>query len=366
MSYYVEMPRYGANMEEGTVGEWLVQDGSPVQKGDPICTIEIEKLTNELLAEEEGVLKHILQEGDTAACGDVIASVSTEGEELPALTGSHEPEVAVTPSPAMPAEDKKPAAGSEADVMNLTPKALKLWEEIGKPDLTGISGTGYGGKVTRDDLRSCCTNSVPSESEIISSRIQETNLPRPSVSAEYRPTGTEMVFIKSIPMAQFRIEDIAAAVLSGLEKVPSMRVFQNTDVRDMSKDSILWTVVDSADGERAFPMTYSEVGLEDYSLRWKEKMDRASAGLESSVSLTPPGAMVFYDASQYGLDIFKPGLSGFNGPSVTVGSPGNRINIQDGSFSSVREVSICLTVDSSLVSRSAALQFLNYLESSFQ
>jgi pyruvate/2-oxoglutarate dehydrogenase complex dihydrolipoamide acyltransferase (E2) component len=66
MATTIIMPRFGATMEEGTINSWSVKEGDVVSKGDLLGEIAIEKLTNELLAEEDGViLKLVAQEGDT-------------------------------------------------------------------------------------------------------------------------------------------------------------------------------------------------------------------------------------------------------------------------------------------------------------
>ncbi|MEI6112688.1 MAG: biotin/lipoyl-containing protein, partial [Cyanobium sp. ELA712] len=52
----IVMPRFGATMEEGTINSWSVKEGDVVSTGDVLGEIAIEKLTNELLAEEDGVV----------------------------------------------------------------------------------------------------------------------------------------------------------------------------------------------------------------------------------------------------------------------------------------------------------------------
>ena len=52
MSHAITMPRYGATMQEGTINSWLVKEGQAFSKGDVLGEIAIEKLSNELLAEE--------------------------------------------------------------------------------------------------------------------------------------------------------------------------------------------------------------------------------------------------------------------------------------------------------------------------
>lgn len=68
------MPRYGTTMESGVVTEWFVKAGDTVKKGDKLCVIESEKLSNELEAFQDGVIDQVLvAEGDEADVGQPIA-----------------------------------------------------------------------------------------------------------------------------------------------------------------------------------------------------------------------------------------------------------------------------------------------------
>jgi pyruvate/2-oxoglutarate dehydrogenase complex dihydrolipoamide acyltransferase (E2) component len=72
----INMPKYGATMEEGEVTKWLVSVGDTVKKGDPIAEIASEKLTNTLEALESGVVKELLvEEGDEAKVGEPIMTL---------------------------------------------------------------------------------------------------------------------------------------------------------------------------------------------------------------------------------------------------------------------------------------------------
>jgi pyruvate/2-oxoglutarate dehydrogenase complex dihydrolipoamide acyltransferase (E2) component len=69
------MPKLGLTMEEGTVTGWLVDDGQSVTTGQSICEIETEKVTEEIVAEADGVLKHAVAVGETVAAGAVIGYI---------------------------------------------------------------------------------------------------------------------------------------------------------------------------------------------------------------------------------------------------------------------------------------------------
>jgi pyruvate dehydrogenase E2 component (dihydrolipoamide acetyltransferase) len=163
MTHTISMPRYGATMQEGTISSWSVKEGDEVSKGDVIGEIEIEKLSNELLAEEGGiVIKLIAQVGDTLLCGEPILIMGMEGETFESspssTTGSQDQKLKTDQS----ALRMEPIAGnvetppsqvrSNSDPTKITPKALQLANEY-NVDLHLVVGTGLSGMITRDDVR---------------------------------------------------------------------------------------------------------------------------------------------------------------------------------------------------------------------
>ena len=71
----VLMPQIGMTMMEGTITEWLAEEGAKVTKGQPLLEITTEKLSNEIEATATGTLKLIAKAGETIACGEAIAEI---------------------------------------------------------------------------------------------------------------------------------------------------------------------------------------------------------------------------------------------------------------------------------------------------
>jgi pyruvate dehydrogenase E2 component (dihydrolipoamide acetyltransferase) len=70
----LEIPKWGLSMEEGTIAQWLIQEGEHFSKGQEICEIETTKIVNVLEAPFEGTLRKILaKNGDTLIVGGLIA-----------------------------------------------------------------------------------------------------------------------------------------------------------------------------------------------------------------------------------------------------------------------------------------------------
>ena len=83
MAEVIKMPRLSDTMEEGTVAQWLKQEGDKVEEGDILAEIETDKATMEFESFHEGVLLHIgVAEGDTAPVDQLLAIIGEKGEDI--------------------------------------------------------------------------------------------------------------------------------------------------------------------------------------------------------------------------------------------------------------------------------------------
>ncbi len=94
MAHVVVMPVSGQTMEEGSVVEWLKNEGDAIAKGEPLVTIMSDKANVEVESDFSGVLKKILvtpDDGDVA-CLTPIAIIGEADEEIDvdALLAEHE------------------------------------------------------------------------------------------------------------------------------------------------------------------------------------------------------------------------------------------------------------------------------------
>lgn len=106
MAYKVIIPNAGESVTSANVAQWHKSDGDFVKKGDTLLTIETDKVSQEIEAEGDGVLRISIQEGEEVAIGTVVAEV--EDGEAPAQQASSEP----SPAPAAP--EAPTASGSDA------------------------------------------------------------------------------------------------------------------------------------------------------------------------------------------------------------------------------------------------------------
>ena len=86
------MPKLGLTMTEGTLTEWLVATGETVSQGQPVASIETDKIETEIEAEAEGILHQSAVSGEVFECGIVLGWILEEGEEPPESSADSEPE----------------------------------------------------------------------------------------------------------------------------------------------------------------------------------------------------------------------------------------------------------------------------------
>ena len=77
MKLEMRVPSPGESISEVEIAEWLVDDGDYVEKDQSIAEIDSDKATLELPAEESGIIKIIIGDGETVAVGDVVCIIDT-------------------------------------------------------------------------------------------------------------------------------------------------------------------------------------------------------------------------------------------------------------------------------------------------
>lgn len=166
------MPSLGADMDEGTLLEWLVHPGDIVRKGDVLAVVDTSKSAVEVESFHAGVVGELLVEpGTTVPVGTVLATITEAGTaqapavgvgaaaptaEAPAAVETVAPKRARAPrrprrkpAPAPPAAPAPHAAPAEPV---RSPLVRRDAAQLGV-DLGHVHGTGPGGAITRDDVR---------------------------------------------------------------------------------------------------------------------------------------------------------------------------------------------------------------------
>jgi 2-oxoisovalerate dehydrogenase E2 component (dihydrolipoyl transacylase) len=192
MATTIKMPQLGESVTEGTIERWLVKEGDTVEQYDPLFEVVTDKVNAEVPAEVAGTISKILiGDGETVAVGTAVAEIETDGAgaatEAPAAEPAAQPAQAEAPAQPEAAQAEQPAqaeaatsAGAEAvaqqeeapapapaaqpeaaqpsgepvsgeGTARMTPAVRRLVREHGI-DVSQLSGSGAGGRVTREDV----------------------------------------------------------------------------------------------------------------------------------------------------------------------------------------------------------------------
>ncbi|MEO6582228.1 MAG: 2-oxo acid dehydrogenase subunit E2 [Sphingomicrobium sp.] len=154
--------------QEGTkavVRAWLKQIGDTVAVNDPLVELETDKVTQEVPAPAAGVLAEIV--------------LDTDADAVPgALLGRIDADQSVRPEPVegrlAPASEKRPSTSlrtNEVGETRLSPSVRRALQQHGI-DASRLTGSGRGGRITREDVELALDTGGPSGSDIPHDRMR--------------------------------------------------------------------------------------------------------------------------------------------------------------------------------------------------
>jgi len=181
----VLMPQMGESIAEGTLSKWLKKVGDEVKRDEPLFEISTDKVDAEIPAPNAGVLAEIkVQEGQTVPVQTLVAVIETDkaaastvppvaaaAQRAPAAPGGSvsaapppPPAAPPVPRPSSPVSPPPKGDGAETADERLRRKSTPLVRKIAaehQVDITTIPGTGFAGRVTKQDILGFIERGVP-------------------------------------------------------------------------------------------------------------------------------------------------------------------------------------------------------------
>ncbi len=164
MSIEVKIPAVGESISSGIVSVWHKKSGERVNAGDPLFTLETDKVSTEIVAESAGVLETLAAEGQEVKIGEVVATIDEKATAAPDTAGTAATSNAVATATSVeekPDPNRKDApTATEKESPNadvLSPAVRRIVEEE-KLDPSAINGTGKGGRLTKGDALAAAQN----------------------------------------------------------------------------------------------------------------------------------------------------------------------------------------------------------------
>src|SRR5437762_5099262 len=168
MTIEVKIPTVGESITSGIVSVWHKKSGEFVNEGEPLFTLETDKVSTEIVAQKAGVLETKVPEGQEVMIGEVVATIDDSSrsgeakrEATPKKTAEDKKKEREPEKKTVAAGDSSAVASAKADdrggpesappATALSPAVRRIIEEQ-KLEPEKIHGTGMGGRLTKADV----------------------------------------------------------------------------------------------------------------------------------------------------------------------------------------------------------------------
>jgi pyruvate dehydrogenase E2 component (dihydrolipoamide acetyltransferase) len=331
----VKMPRLGVTMQNGTVSEWLVEEGESIEKGDYLFELETEKSTLEIESQASGVLKKVIvSAGEEVPINTVLAIIAEEEEEVDlspyTKDQSASEEIAVATEQIEATKEEKPQPQKQKRRGGILPRARKLAKELGI-DIDDVVGTGKNGIITEEDIKNAsgsASSAIPIREKIALNNVKSAMADNMLDSWRNIPQFTQMVSVnmENVLNAKKEIDNVSLndilvkAVGNAVKSTPIVNgkledkqivVYDevNVSVAVNSKHGLVVPVVKNVDAKSVSDISKevknlaqkaedSQLTLEDYSNGTITVSNLGSLGIETGTPIinAPQSTLVFAGA----------------------------------------------------------------------
>ena len=217
-TYIFKMPDLGEGTVSAEILQWNVKAGDVVQEDQIVAEVMTEKAAIEIPAPVSGRVVRIQGEpGDVIAVGSELIAFETDAAAA-APPAAVTPPAAAAPVPSVSA----PAAGR----LMASPATRRRAKEAGI-DLQKVTGTGPGGRVTREDFEAAATGHAPAAGARQAAARPATNLARREGTTEVKIIGLRRVIAQRMSEAKRNIPHFAYVEEIDITELEALRVHLN-------------------------------------------------------------------------------------------------------------------------------------------
>lgn len=234
----IVMPKMGESIMDGRILKWFKKPGEKVDRDETLFEISTDKVDTEVPSAEGGILVEVMfQEGDTANVGDVVARIETDAANAQVKTGvtpkeekkaeetpaekpvEKAPEPVQQTAPAAETKEVKTGSGSgfySPLVLNIAGK-----EGVSMDELAGITGTGVGGRVRKQDILAYVE--ARKSGKVTAPKAVDTGVPAAQTQTTAPATAKAVIVEKKQP--EYKAPEIKHSVdLTNMYNMPGVNV----------------------------------------------------------------------------------------------------------------------------------------------
>ena len=256
----IKVPSVGESVTEALLAQWFKNDGARVKKDEPLFVIETDKVTLEVVAEEDGVLTIKVAEGETVPIGAVVGTLDTEAaSKAEPARGASQTDEAKTAKPTaaeasenkelQPPPEEEPEKPRDATPPSAPPQATPIRPKPARPesgdhqlapsvrrlvaenslDPSQIPGTGPHGRITKGDVVLYLESNRPaSTADKHDQDIKPAGL-QSSASVQAPAVLPDTELIRRKPMSPIR-QRIAVRLLEAKQNTAMLTTFNEIDM----------------------------------------------------------------------------------------------------------------------------------------
>ena len=214
MSIEVKIPAVGESISSGVVSVWHKKSGDFVSPGDALFTLETDKVSTEIVAENAGVLETKAAEGQEVKIGEIVAIIE-DSKVAPEKAAPTEKKTDAVEKKTKPTgeeskevpESKQKSTG--ADVLSPAVRRIVKEEHL---EPAKISGTGRDGRLTKGDALTAAQNRKSGGETVSFPETDQAKQDRQSVDGRF--TRKKMSPLRRKIAAQLVMAQQTAAILT--------------------------------------------------------------------------------------------------------------------------------------------------------
>lgn len=215
-TFDIKMPKLGESITEGTIISWSVKVGDTIEEDDVLFEVNTAKVSAEVPSPVAGKIVEVLHnEGDVVPVGNVVARVAIEGDDVISTTVAASTSSAPVATSQSVTSTNKSADREDSRWYSPVVKSIAKEANISDAELDQIPGTGYQGRVTKDNIKDYIMSKksgvTPQASAPKANKSTSTPASTPAPKAT---SSTPKSTIKSLPGDQVVSMDAIGRVIS--------------------------------------------------------------------------------------------------------------------------------------------------------
>ncbi|MGM0139539.1 dihydrolipoamide S-succinyltransferase [Enterococcus sp. DIV0755b] len=236
--YQFKLPDIGEGIAEGEIVKWFVKAGDTINEDDTLLEVQNDKSVEEIPSPVTGTVKNVIvPEGTVANVGDVLVEIDAPGH-------NDAPTAAETPATSSETTTSSAATSSVVEASDPNKRVLAMpsvrqYAREKDVDITQVTATGKGGRVTKEDIESFLSGSgvatKPAETP-----AQESTAPSSESQAPAKAAAAPKAFTSNMGDMEERValtptrKAIAKAMVTSKQTAPHVTLHDEVEV------SALW------------------------------------------------------------------------------------------------------------------------------